>query len=171
MLKTKRHWGIFALTVVMFFLSLTLFSGSGISLSVLGVAPLLVLSLLIPYCAHNSVMASGVTGFLCGAVLDSVAADSYCFNTIALLILAVSANLLAHSVFNRNLKATIALSLLLSLIYFIFYWIIFIAFSLDFSGNSKYLLQIALPSSVYTAVLSAPFFFIFKHFERKRNEF
>ena len=151
----------------MFFLSLTLFGGSGISLAVSGVAPVLVLSILFPFCAFNDVTMSAVVGFLCGAMLDGTSANTYCFNTVALLVLTVTASLLAHSVFNRNLKASVILCLLLTIIYFIFNWLLFIAFSLNSSGNLKYFLQLALPSSLYTAVLSTPFYFIFKAFKEK----
>ena len=167
MLKKQRHWGIFALVFGMFFLSLTLFGGSGISLAISGVSPVLVLSLLIPFCSYNRISTCVLVGILCGAVVDSTSADSYCFNTIAFLVLVVLAYLLASSVFNRNLKAGIVLCLILTLVYYLFYWLIFIAFSLNFGDNLRYLLQYAVPSSVYTAVLSAPFYFIFKAIKNK----
>ncbi len=165
--KKQRHFGIFSLTALMFFLSLTLFGGSGISLAVSGVAPILVLSILSAFCTFNDVTSSAMVGFLCGAVLDSTSADTYCFNTAIFLALAIFANLLSHSVFNRNLKANIVLCLVLCLIYYLFYWLIFIAFTLSFGENLRYLLQYALASSLYTAVLCTPFYFIFKAFRNK----
>ncbi len=168
MLKQKRDWTGFFLVFLIFFLSLTVFSGSGISLAIKGVAPILAMSILVPFAGYYSVSLSAVTGVLCGAVLDSTSADSYCFNTIALLLAGVTAHLLSHSVFNRNLKAVITLCLLETVVYYIFYWLFFIAFSLSFSDNLRYLLQIALPSGVYTAVFSAPFYFFFRFLQKRK---
>lgn len=167
MLKKKRNPIRFFLVFFMFLFSLTVFDGSGISLAIKGVAPFLAISLLVPFCEFYSLSHSAVVGLLCGAVADSISVNSYCYNTIALFLLAVLANLLAQWVFNRNLKASIALCFLLSCAYYLFYWLFFIAFSLEFSDNLRYLLQSALPSAVYTAVLSAPFYYIFRRVKNK----
>ncbi len=170
MLKKKNHYGIIALNFLMFFLSLTLFGGSGISLKLFGAVPIIVLSLLTAYCSFNSLTASAVVGVVTGTVLDSTSADSYCFNTLALLIFAVAANLLADHVFNRNFKATAVLCFFLTGLYYIFYWLFFIAFSIDLKGSVTYLLRWALPSCLYTAVLTVPFYFIYKHFKKLKEE-
>lgn len=170
MQKRQKHFGIFVTTFLIFFLSLTLFNGSGISLSIHGVAPVMVLSVLFPFCVYNDVGICAGIGFLCGAVMDSTSAGGFCFNSVAILILAVSANLLSNAVFNRNLKAGTVLCFMLTVVYYLFYWLIFIAFSLKFGGNLKYLLQSAMPSSLYTAVLSIPFYFIFKSLKNKKEK-
>ena len=167
----KRHGGISAIIFLMFFLSLTLFSGSGISLKIFGAYPLLFLSLLTAYSGYSSLSHSAATGLICGIVLDSVTQGSYCFNSVCLMLLAVFANLLAERVFNRNLKATVFLCLLVSIIYYLFYWLFFTAFDLNMSSNLEYLLGFALPSSIYTALTVIPFYFIFKHFTKKKTEF
>lgn len=166
----KRHSGISATIILMFFLSLTLFSGSGINLSIFGAYPLLYLSLLTAFSGYSSLSRSAVAGLICGIVLDSVTLGSYCFNAVCLMLLAVFANLLAERVFNRNLKATVFLCLLVSVIYYLFYWLFFIAFSLKFDSNLEYLLKFALPSSIYTALTVIPFYFIFKRFTKIKSE-
>ncbi len=167
MLIKEKPRRIFFLIFFMFFLSLTLFGGSGISLAINGIAPFLVLSLLVPFSGFTSVTRSALVGFLCGAVVDSISADSGCYNTVALFVIGVLANLLSQSVFNRNLKAVITLCLLLTCGYYLFYWLFFMVFSLTASDNLRYLLQLALPSSVYTSVLSVPFYLIFRGINKK----
>lgn len=170
-MNKKRHYGITAVIFLMFFLSLTFFSGSGINLKVFGAYPLLYLSLLTAFSGYSTLSRSAATGLICGIVLDSVTVGSYCFNAVCLMLLAVLANLLAERVFNRNLKATVFLCLLISIIYYLFYWLFFIAFSLSFSGNMEYLLKFALPSSIYTALTVIPFYFLFNYFNKKKTEF
>ncbi len=169
MLNKTSTKGYVFLIFLIFFLSLTVFGGSGISLAVNGVSPILSLSLLVPFASFFSPIASALAGFLCGAVLDSISADSYCFNSLCLLLLAVLAHLLATHIFNRNLKATLALCLLITFLYHIFYWLLFVAFSISFSDNLRYLLQMAVPSCVYTAVISALFYFVFGRLSEKFN--
>lgn len=162
----NKHWGIRILCFVMFFFSLTLFGGSGFSLTLWGISPILVLSLLTVFSSHSSVTATVIVSLVCGIVTDSVSTEGYCFNTIAFLILGLSANLLAEYVFNRNLKATVTLCFILTLIYYLAYWVIFSAFVLSSSESMRYLLQWCLPSALYTALLTIPFYFIFEKFRK-----
>jgi rod shape-determining protein MreD len=150
----------------MFFFSLTLFGGSGFSLTLWGISPILVLSLLTVFSSHSSVTATVIVSLVCGIVTDSVSTEGYCFNTICFLILGLSANLLAEYVFNRNLKATVTLCFILTLIYYLAYWVIFSAFVLSSSESMRYLLQWCLPSALYTALLTIPFYFIFEKFRK-----
>lgn len=170
-MSKKRNRGISAVIFLMFFLSLTLFSGSGINLKIFGAYPLLYLSLLTAFSGYSSLSRSAAAGLVCGIVLDSVTLGCYCFNSVCLMLLAVLANLLAERVFNRNLKATVFLCLLISIIYYLFYWLFFIALNLSFGSNLEYLLKFALPSSIYTAFTVIPFYFIFKYFGKIKSEF
>ncbi len=165
-MEKKRHFGIKFLCFIMFFLALTLFGGSGFSLTLWGVSPILVLSLLTVYSSHSSITLTVTVSLICGVVTDSVSTEGYCFNTIAFLILGLSANLLAEYVFNRNLKATITLCFVLTLIYYLAYWVIFSAFVLTTSESMRYIFQWCFPSAIYTALLAIPFYFIFEKFKR-----
>ena len=169
MLKKTSVKKYVLLIFFIFFICLTLFGGSGISLAINGVSPILALCLLVPFASFFPPIPSAVMGFLCGAVLDSISADGYCFNSLCLLLLAFLSNYLAHAIFNRNLKAGIALCFFITVLYHIFYWLFFIAFSISFSDNLRYLLQIALPCCVYTAVISVLFYFIFRKLSEKFN--
>ena len=162
----KRHWGIKFLCFIMFFLSLTLFGGSGFSLALWGVSPILVFSLLTVYASHSSITLTVTVSIICGIVSDSVSTEGYCFNTIAFLILSLSANLLAEYVFNRNLRATVTLCFILTLVYYLAYWVVFSAFVLAASESMRYLLQWCFPSAIYTALLTVPFYFIFEKFKK-----
>lgn len=162
MKKKNRLTAITFLNIFLFAAAILLFGNTGISLHIKHAYPFLVLSLLTAYSCFYSVSRAALAGFLAGAFIDSVASGSYCFNTLALMLLAVAANRLSNSVLNKNLKACLALCFFISLIYYSFYWIFFIAFSLGFKENLGYLLQYALPSCIYTAVLVVPFYFLYK---------
>ncbi|MBO5321660.1 MAG: rod shape-determining protein MreD [Clostridia bacterium] len=165
----SRHWGLKIVTFLIFFLSLTLFGGSGISLAILGVSPLLVLSVLTAFASYSRISVTVFASLLCGIVTDSVSAKGYCFNTIAFLIFGVLANLLAEHVFNRNLRATVTLCFLLTFAYYLAYWLCYSAFTLRFDDSMRYLLQWCLPSAIYTAVLCIPFYFLFIKFKQIRE--
>ena len=162
----NRHWGLKIAYILIFFLSLTLFGGSGISLAVLGVSPLLVLSVLTAFASYSRISVTVLTAVLCGIITDSVSANGYCFNTIAFLIFGVLANLLAEHVFNRNFRATAVLCFSLTFTYYLAYWLCFSAFVLKFNESMRYILQWCLPSAIYTAVLCVPFYFLFKKFKQ-----
>lgn len=168
MQEKKRRFGVALLNFVLFAAAILLFGNTGIRLHIKHAYPFLILSLLTAYSCFSGVSRAALAGFLSGAFIDSVASGSYCFNTLAFMLLAVAASRLSSSVFNKNLKACITLCFLVTAAYYLLYWIIFIAFSLDFKGNSQYLLQYALPSCIYTTVFVIPFYFLYKKL-LKRN--
>lgn len=170
MLQKRKYPFISFLNFLMFFLAIMLFSPGGIDLSIKNASPFISLALLIVFSCFSSTAQAVSVGFIVGAFTDSASVGSYCFNTLVLFVLALLANLLSHNVFNRNLKATVTLSVLLIALYYISYWGVFIAFSAVGSGNSVYLLKYALPSVLYTGVFSIPFYFVYKKFEKMKSE-
>ncbi len=156
---------------LIFFAVIILFGSGIINLDIKTAHPFVVLSLLVAFSCFASGFSSCIfAGIVTGACVDSIAADSYCFNTLALMLLAVGAYLLSNNVFNKNLKATLALCFLLSLVYYLIHWLVFIAFSLDFRENLEYLLQHVFPSCLYTAVFCIPFFLIYNKLKKSKSE-
>lgn len=167
MKNDNRRASITVLNIFLFAAAILLFGSTELSLNIKHAYPFLVLSLLTAYSCFYNVSLSALAGFLSGAFIDSVAAGSYCFNTIGLMLLAVAANRLSTSVLNKNLKACLTLCFIISLTYYLFYWLVFIAFSLGLKENLQYLLQYALPSCIYTSVFVVPFYFLYKKIKKQ----
>lgn len=166
MLAKKRHPVIFTVNILLFF-GVILFSGNDIiDISIKNATPLLLLPMLTAFSIFNSVTACALTGFITGALLDSVSSGTYCFNTIILMVLSVSVSLAANNLFNKNIRAAAALSLMTSFIYYIVYWLVFMAFGVEIQNSLIYLLEYGLPSAVYSAVFIFPFYFLYRHFAK-----
>ncbi len=160
-MTAKEGFSSKLVTAILFAVVLLLFGC--VDLSISNAYPLVPFSLIVAYsCFAQGPSLVVALGLLSGVVMDSFASKAYCFNTLALGLISCGCYLLSAFVFNKNLKATLALCFLLASVYFIFYWLIFICFSVSFEDSVTYLLQYALPSSVYTSLFSAPFYFIFK---------
>lgn len=170
MLTKRRRRNIIFLNVLIFSLCILLFGNADISLKLNHATPFILLSLLVAFSVFSKTSYSAVAGFISGAFVDSIANSSYCFNTLALMLLAVGASLLSDRVFNKNLKAVVALCFLTTAVYYIFYWLIFINPSVSTTDSIAYLLQFALPSSLYTTLFIFPFYFLYKHWDKLRNE-
>ena len=60
-----------------------------------------------------------IAGLVCGIALDTVTNGSFCFNTIALMLLGVAVGLTFRLLLNRNIKAVIIVGIIGSLLFFI----------------------------------------------------
>ncbi len=101
-----------------------------------------------------------------GFLADTVASSSYCFNTLFLCFAGLIAGVLSEYVFNRNLQAAAALSVIAAFVYFGLKWVFFFLFP-DVQGKIYFLLQYSLPSAFYTSVLIIPIYFAEKFFANK----
>lgn len=169
MMSKKKHPFIFLLTVLLF-LSVIIFSGNGIiNISIKNATPLLALPLLCGFAVFHSFEASAIAGLLTGIMLDSVSLGTYCFNAIIFLVLGCFVNLASNSLFNKNLKAAVALSVICCFAYFTAYWICFAALGKGIKNSLTYLLSYGIPSAVYSAVFIIPFYYIFRYFNKLRS--
>ncbi len=169
MLQRKKHPFLFILTVLIFF-AVIIFSGNGIiDISIKNATPLLALPLLCGFAVFHSLEASVIAGLLTGIMLDSISVGTYCFNAIILLVIGCFVNLASNSLFNKNLKAASALSVISCFAYFIGYWLCFAAFGRGIENSLTYLLSYGIPSAVYSAVFVIPFYFIFRYFNKLRS--
>lgn len=168
MLKKKRHPVIAILSFALFFFAI-FFYGCGIDISIGHAYPFIILAVLTAYSVFTKISHAAVAGLISGAFIDSVSTGSYCFNSIMLLILSVGACLLSANVFNKNVKAVTTLCFLSTVVYYVFYWLVFIVFSLKGNENMEYLLDYALPSALYTAIFVIPLYFLYKYWNKIRN--
>ena len=100
----KRNWLFIAVNVLLFS-AVILFETTGlVDISIKNATPLLLLPLITAFAVFSTVTQAAAVGFVCGAFLDSVSYGSFCFNSIALLVLSVLAYLIANNLFNKNLK-------------------------------------------------------------------
>ena len=166
MLYKKSHPFITIFTILIVFGIIILDSAKGFDISIKTATPFLLLSLLLAFTIFGNVMKSAVLGLILGACADSVASGSYCFNTIALLIIGTAACLCANNLFNKNIKATVALSFVFSVIYYFAQWLTFHAIGHTSKAALEYLFSFSLPSAIYTSLFIIPFYFIFRHFDK-----
>lgn len=92
-----------------------------------------------------------VVGMIAGIFADSVAANTVCFNMIALMLIGFTVGLIINRYFNRNIFSAIILCATSSIIYFFMHWLIFFAFN-SFQGVWQYFFFYSLPSAVYSTV-------------------
>lgn len=168
MLAKRHHPFIFILNLLIFAAAVILSPIESL-ISIKTATPMLILPILTAFSVFGSVYSAALSGFLAGACLDSITSGSYCFNSIALLLVGVAVNLCANNLFNKNIRSAAVLALLAASFYFILKWILFFAVGSDISVSMLYLLKYALPSAVYSAVFIFPFFYLYRHFSNISN--
>lgn len=168
MMKSKNQWGIIFLNFVLFFLVCCVYASGTISLQIGNAVPFTVLSLVAAYSLFATPQKSAVIGLIVGIFLDSTAGDTYCFNAIIIMLIAVFVNLSANNLFNKNLRATFVISLLSAIAYYLFYWICFFIYGYTLKDSLNYLIGTGFPSAIYTSFFIFPFYFCFKFFEKLR---
>ncbi|MBO7519569.1 MAG: rod shape-determining protein MreD, partial [Clostridia bacterium] len=144
MQKTKKTFFIIITNALLAFV-LLLFHYSGASIAVSSANPMAVLALLVAIIMYSSEIAGVLTGMFLGVVLDSVTATPIGFNTLTLTVISFAAALISHYLFNRNLKAALALCLLFTFAYFFARWIVGFAFTGDTADSFVYLIRYAVP--------------------------
>lgn len=170
MLYKKSHPFIAVFTFLIFFAVIILDSADSLDISVKTATPFMLLPLLLAFSVFADVKKSAFAGIILGACADSVASGSYCFNTIALLIIGTAVCLAANNLFNKNIRAALVLSLLTAVAYFFAQWLTFHAIGYTAKDSLEYLFSYSLPSAIYTSVFVIPFYFIFRHFDKLKNQ-
>ncbi len=164
MLRKKHHPLLFFANVLIF-TAIILFDTSELAdISIKTATPMLVIPLLCGYAFFANTWNCLIAGVITGAFIDSVSQGAYCFNTVALMILAVSVSLASNNLFNKNIRAAVVLTLLISSVYYIFLWLFFYLSRYDIQSSIGYLLKYAFPSAVYTTVFIFPFYYIYRKF-------
>ncbi len=169
MKKTKQRI-ILTINILLFFIVILFHYTNIFTLSIKGVAPLLILPMLTAFSLFHSPLASGLTGLAAGIFMDANAIGSYCFNAIVLLVIGVFVSVSSNFLFNKNIPSSVVLSLITSTLYFILQWLFFHTDNVTINDNMIYLFKYALPSVVFTAVFIFPFYFLYKYFDKILSE-
>ncbi len=122
--------------------------------------PMLPLTLLVAIGMFSTELTAALTGLAVGIFMDSAASTPQGFHAIIFLCLGLGISLIVKHLFNNNVFSSCALCLMASALYFILRWCFCFAFSLTFTQSLNYLLQIALPSVIYTSVFIIPFYYL-----------
>ncbi len=159
----KRHPFIFLLNILIFTLAIILHPAESF-IAIKTATPMLILPILTAFSVFGSVYNCAAVGLITGVCFDALTSGAYCFNTAVFMCIAVSVNLLANNLFNKNIRSAVLLSLLAATVYFLLKWIVFFAIGADIENSLLYLLKYALPSAGYSAIFAFPFYYIYKHF-------
>ena len=166
----KKHNYLLTLLNILIFSVITLIQTSDIlSLTVKTATPMLVLPLLCGYAFFSDIRRCIIAGLITGVFIDSVAYNTYCFNTVVLMLLTVDVAVVSNNLFNKNIRAAVVLSLIMSGIYFVLLWLFFYMSGTDIKSSLGYLLKYALPSAVYSTVFIFPFYYLYKSFKKIRE--
>ena len=166
----KNKWLLNIANILIFFFVI-LFTISGVvDISIKNATPLVLIPLITAFSIFNSVGKSVFAGIIAGACLDSVQVGTYCFNTLAFLILAVLVYLVANNLFNKNIQSAVTLCLIVSVLYFVAKWGIYFTVGLNMKDSAEYLLSYALPSAVYSTAFIIPLYYLYRFFEKLENQ-
>lgn len=138
----------------------------GLSLKIGTATPVILIPFIITIACFLREWAGFWFGFFCGISLDVFTLGSRCFNTVCLLIIGTLAGLLYHYIFNRNIKSVIIGGVGFSFVYCISRWIYLTVFGGDSSAMIM-LVRYELPSALYTALFTVPFFYYIRWLTRR----
>ncbi len=131
-------------------------------------SPLIIIPFLIIISYYSGMWRGVIFAFAYGIYMDSVAANTLCFNTLALGLIICVCGVLITYFFNRNISAVLLLSLGAALAYFVLKWLFFFVFA-GTESHPIYLFHYAIPSAIYSAVFALPFYYIAKFLISRQN--
>ena len=159
---------IIASVNVLFFMILLLLQYSPYpSLNIGNASPMLTLSFVIAVSMFCSELNASLIGMAAGIFTDTSSSTSFGFNSLVFFIIAFLTSFLIHYLFNNNFRSGIALGIMFSAFYFILRWLFFFVGGNSINDSFSYLFQHALPSVIYTAIITLLFFFIEKFLFKK----
>ena len=170
MLYKRKNIRVNLLYATVVLLAVFLYGSPHINISIKSASPFIFLPLIVAFSTFFEIWQSVAAGLLLGSVADSVSSKGFCANTIVLFCFAVFVCLGTKSLFNKNIKAVVAVCFSLSVIYFLLFWLFFLCGAMTFRENGEYLLLYAFPSALYSTVFVIPLFYLFRYFETLKNK-
>ena len=164
--KNLKKSFIFIFNVIIFFVFSMLPHSSFINIKLFDISISFIIPLLVAFALSHSPIAAAMAGVLSGIIMDSTAADSYCFNAIVLLIIGTFVAVSSNTLFNKNIPSAAVMSLLSALFYFVAQWIFFHAFHDGINQSLTFLLRHSLPSAILSAVFIFPFYFLYSYIKK-----
>lgn len=137
-----------------------------VPLKIFNANPIPAIPFIVVVMLYSGIWRGVVMALLYGMFMDTVAADTICFNTLALPLLVLVCGLLITYYFNRNISATLVLGAISAFGYFVLKWL-FLFLIPGVPGQSFYLFSFALPSALYTTAFIIPFYYIGKFLEKR----
>lgn len=163
----KKNNPLYIIINVLIFFVIFIFQSTTVNIiAIKSVSPLLLLSLITAFGFYHSPLVCLSAGIICGAALDSIVADSYCFNTLCFAVFGVFVSKASNSLFNKNIKAAAALSFIISSCYFVLVWLVFHTFDSLIENSLGYLFSFSIPSAFYSSLFIFPFYYLFKALEK-----
>jgi len=160
MARSKNNTALFS-NIVLFLIALFLQYNGVYTVSVFGFSPFLPLCILISISMFVSEISAFFLGFSVGFVADAFSSTTFGFNSIVLALVGLFVSLIAHYLFNNNIRSSIVLQLGFTVIYSLVRWLVF--YSHVAAGDTlRYLVGVALPSAVFTAVISIGVYYLEK---------
>ena len=145
---------------VLYFFIFILSRVPGLSFTLFGITPILLIPALMAGAVYFKENFSLIMGIYVGVLLDSTTATGF-FNTATFTVIGFLAGILATHLLNQNLRAAALLTLIMSFLYYFAKWFFYI-----FLGNEPqklaFLLQISIPSCIYTTLYIIPFYYLFR---------
>ncbi|MBQ5765462.1 MAG: hypothetical protein IIW03_04905 [Clostridia bacterium] len=105
-------------------------------------------------------------GLISGIALDTVTNGTSILNTLLLLVIGVAAGLAFRLFLNRNLKAVLVFGIIVSVAFYLIKWLFLDLFAGDSSAFAL-LFYYHLPSALYTAAFSVPFYYFVRWLSQK----
>ncbi len=157
---------IFAFNVMTFFVISLLHNSAIMSFKIFEVSFVLIIPLIVAFSLNYSPLTCAIAGALSGIIIDSAAANVYCFNAIVLLIIGAGVAVTSNTLFNKNIPSVLVISLLCSMLYFILHWAFFHTFTEGVSASLSFLLYHSLPSAVISTLFVFPFYYLYKYVKK-----
>ncbi len=164
--KNLKKALIFAFNVMLFFIISLLNNSAVISFKIFEISFVLIIPLLVAFSLNYSPVTCAVAGALSGIIIDSAAANVYCFNAIVLLIIGAFVSVASNILFNKNIPSVIVISLLCSVFYFILHWAFFHTVTEGIGDSLSFLLNHSLPSAIISTLFVFPFYFLYKYIKK-----
>ncbi len=170
-MKTIKHSSTFFIIVALsgFFLFL-LDSTSILTLKIGNAHPILLIPLLVATAMAAREWIGLIFGACFGILLDTVGAETLCFNMIMLTLIGCICGLLCSYYVNDNIYAAVTLSFFSNLFYFVLRWFFFYVCA----GRDEvfsYLWRYCLPSVFYNTLYIIPFYLLIKHISKRTSYF
>jgi hypothetical protein len=162
----KKHPIITLIKILIFTLVLLFYYADILTLSIKGIAPLLILPITVAYSMFHSPIRSAIVATACGIFMDACVVGSFCFNAVILLVIATFVSVSSNNIFNKNIQSAFMLSLICCGFYFVFLWICFHTDNVSLNDSLIYLFKYAFPAAVYSALFIGPFYYVFKRFNQ-----
>lgn len=169
MYSSKKRHIVILIDLALLAISLIIHFNPLFSLKIYGANPMLPLAFLVAISIFSSELYAVMAGFLTGIFVDSVSSVPLGFNTLLFMIIGLFVAFTAHYLFNNNVRAAMSLAAISGFLYFVLRWFFFDAISHSAKDSFIYLYKFALPSVVYTAVISVLIYLLKKLIIKKLN--